>query len=63
MHPGGGDKGEGVTLFLLSSLAGTIPLETLRCHNDYTSRIICRWADTQDAQQLVNVTLYRRPKE
>ncbi|XP_069441447.1 cytokine receptor common subunit beta isoform X1 [Ovis canadensis] len=42
---------------------GTIPLETLRCHNDYTSRIICRWADTQDAQQLVNVTLYRRPKE
>lgn len=47
----------------LSSLAGTIPLETLRCHNDYTSRIICRWADTQDAQQLVNVTLYRRPKE
>ncbi|XP_052496066.1 cytokine receptor common subunit beta isoform X2 [Budorcas taxicolor] len=42
---------------------GTIPLETLRCHNDYTSRIICRWADTEDAQQLVNVTLYRRPKE
>ncbi|OWK04006.1 CSF2RB [Cervus elaphus hippelaphus] len=41
----------------------TVPLRTLRCHNDYTSRIICRWADTQDAQRLVNVTLYRRLKD
>ncbi|XP_058938274.1 cytokine receptor common subunit beta [Kogia breviceps] len=39
---------------------GTFPLQTLRCHNDYTSRIVCRWADTQDAQRLVNVTLHRR---
>ncbi|KAJ8791645.1 hypothetical protein J1605_020367 [Eschrichtius robustus] len=38
----------------------TFPLQTLRCHNDYTSRIVCRWADTQDAQRLVNVTLHRR---
>ncbi|XP_036311655.1 cytokine receptor common subunit beta [Pipistrellus kuhlii] len=38
----------------------TIPLQTLRCHNDYTSRITCRWADTQEAQRLVNLTLYRR---
>lgn len=52
-----------MTLFLLPSLAETVPLQTLRCHNDYTSRIICRWADTQDAQRLVNVTLYRRLKE
>ncbi|XP_059881576.1 cytokine receptor common subunit beta isoform X1 [Delphinus delphis] len=39
---------------------GTFPLQTLSCHNDYTSRIVCRWADTQDAQRLVNVTLHRR---
>lgn len=52
-----------MTLSLLPSLAETVPLRTLRCHNDYTSRIICRWADTQDAQRLVNVTLYRRLKE
>ncbi|XP_022452329.1 cytokine receptor common subunit beta [Delphinapterus leucas] len=39
---------------------GTFPLQTLRCYNDYTSRIVCRWADTQDSQRLVNVTLHRR---
>ncbi|XP_016017274.2 cytokine receptor common subunit beta isoform X3 [Rousettus aegyptiacus] len=47
------------------SLAGaqeTVPMKTLRCHNDYTSRIVCRWADTQDAQRL-NMTLYRRLNE
>lgn len=59
----GPSEGEAVTLSLLPSLAETVPLRTLRCHNDYTSRIICRWADTQDAQRLVNVTLYRRLKE
>ncbi|XP_037702438.1 cytokine receptor common subunit beta isoform X2 [Choloepus didactylus] len=38
----------------------TVPLQTLRCYNDYTSRIVCRWADTQAAQGLLNVTLQRR---
>ncbi|KAK2488792.1 hypothetical protein MC885_015115 [Smutsia gigantea] len=38
----------------------TVPLQTLNCHNDYTSRIVCRWADTQDAQRFINVTLHRR---
>ncbi|KAM7115616.1 cytokine receptor common subunit beta isoform 1-T5 [Molossus nigricans] len=38
----------------------TIPLQTLSCYNDYTSRIICRWADTRGAQQFINVTLYHR---
>ncbi|KAK1341575.1 hypothetical protein QTO34_017990 [Cnephaeus nilssonii] len=48
------------------SMAGdleTVPLQTLRCHNDYTSRITCRWADTQDAQRLINLTLYHRLNE
>ena len=63
LHVSDADYHEGVTLSLLPSLAETVPMQTLRCHNDYTSRIICRWADTQDAQRLVNVTLYRRPKE
>lgn len=52
-----------LTLSQESSMAeaqGTIPLQTLSCHNDYTSRIICRWADTEDAQQVINVTLHRR---
>ncbi|XP_017712386.1 PREDICTED: cytokine receptor common subunit beta isoform X1 [Rhinopithecus bieti] len=44
----------------LAGAEETIPLWTLRCYNDYTSHITCRWADTQDAQQLVNVTLIRR---
>ncbi|XP_048211853.1 cytokine receptor common subunit beta [Perognathus longimembris pacificus] len=39
---------------------GTIPLQTLSCYNDYTSHIICSWADTEDAAQFVNVTLYHR---
>lgn len=38
----------------------TIPLQTLRCYNDYTSRIICSWADLEDAQSLINMTLYRK---
>ncbi|XP_014636405.1 PREDICTED: cytokine receptor common subunit beta [Ceratotherium simum simum] len=42
---------------------GTIPLQTLSCHNDYTSRIVCSWVDTRDAQRLINVTLHRRLNE
>nr|XP_012642571.1 cytokine receptor common subunit beta [Microcebus murinus]XP_012642572.1 cytokine receptor common subunit beta [Microcebus murinus] len=51
-----------LALCWVPGLAGaeTIPLQTLRCYNDYTSHITCRWADTQDAQRLINVTLHRR---
>nr|BAE33352.1 unnamed protein product [Mus musculus] len=35
----------------------TVPLKTLECYNDYTNRIICSWADTEDAQGLINMTL------
>ncbi|XP_003783295.1 cytokine receptor common subunit beta [Otolemur garnettii] len=54
-----------LALYWASSLAQaeTIPLQTLSCYNDYTSHIICRWADTQDSQRLVNLTLYRRVDE
>lgn len=52
-----------MTPFLPLSWSETVPLQTLSCHNDYTSRIVCRWADTQDAQRLINVTLYRRLNE
>ncbi|XP_005379233.1 PREDICTED: cytokine receptor common subunit beta-like [Chinchilla lanigera] len=38
----------------------TVPLQTLRCYNDYTSRIVCSWAETAAAGQLVKVTLRRR---
>ncbi|EGW15121.1 Cytokine receptor common subunit beta [Cricetulus griseus] len=38
----------------------TVPLQTLQCYNDYTERIICSWADTEDAQRLINMTLYRK---
>ncbi|XP_029809436.1 cytokine receptor common subunit beta [Suricata suricatta] len=41
----------------------TIPLQTLSCYNDYKSHITCRWADTLEAQQLVNLTLFRRLNE
>ncbi|XP_077908927.1 cytokine receptor common subunit beta-like isoform X1 [Ictidomys tridecemlineatus] len=47
--------GQGVT-----GAEETIPLKTLRCYNNYTSRIVCRWADTQDALRLLNLTLHRR---
>nr|XP_023415766.1 cytokine receptor common subunit beta [Loxodonta africana] len=36
-----------------------VPLQSLSCYNDYTSRIQCRWADTEAAQRYINVTLYR----
>nr|XP_045007745.1 cytokine receptor common subunit beta [Jaculus jaculus] len=38
----------------------TVPLQTLRCYNDYTSNIVCSWADTEHAQKLINVTLHRQ---
>ncbi|KAM6162617.1 cytokine receptor common subunit beta-like [Erethizon dorsatum] len=38
----------------------TVPLQTLCCYNDYTSRIVCRWAATAAAGQLINMTLHRR---
>lgn len=41
----------------------TVPLQTLSCYNDYKSLITCRWANTQGAQSLINLTLYRRLNE
>ncbi|XP_052017527.1 cytokine receptor common subunit beta isoform X1 [Apodemus sylvaticus] len=38
----------------------TVPLKTLQCYNDYTNHIICSWADTEDAQGLINLTLYHQ---
>jgi cytokine receptor common subunit beta len=38
-------------------------MQTLNCYNDYTSHIVCSWADTEDALQLINVTLHRRLNE
>lgn len=38
----------------------TVPLKTLQCYNDYTNHIICSWADTEDAQGLINMTLYHQ---
>ncbi|XP_005379230.1 PREDICTED: cytokine receptor common subunit beta isoform X2 [Chinchilla lanigera] len=38
----------------------TVPMQTLRCYNDYTSRIVCSWAETAAAGKLINVTLHRR---
>lgn len=56
----GGERGDPLRA---SPGPGTVPLQTLRCYNDYTSRIVCGWADTRDAQRFVNVTLYRRLNE
>ncbi|XP_040841500.1 cytokine receptor common subunit beta isoform X1 [Ochotona curzoniae] len=39
--------------------AETIPLQTLRCYNDYTSCLVCRWADTEDAGRFISMTLHR----
>uniref|UniRef100_A0A8C9QRE8 Fibronectin type-III domain-containing protein n=1 Tax=Spermophilus dauricus TaxID=99837 RepID=A0A8C9QRE8_SPEDA len=50
----------GLLLLVLQAPWETIPLKTLRCYNNYTSRIVCRWADTQDALRLLNLTLHRR---
>ncbi|KAM9671391.1 cytokine receptor common subunit beta-like isoform 1-T6 [Trichechus inunguis] len=52
-----------LALYWRPSMTGAqeaIPLQSLRCYNDYTSRIECRWADTEAAQRLINVTLYHR---
>lgn len=52
-------EGELVPLLILCfSSTETVPLKTLQCYNDYIETIICSWADTEDAQGLVNLTLY-----
>ena len=43
----------------VEGLEDTVPLQTLRCYNDYTSRVVCSWADEAAAGQLINVTLHR----
>jgi hypothetical protein len=53
--------GERLALLILCfSLPETVPLKTLQCYNDYTNHIICSWADTEDAQGLINMTLYHQ---
>lgn len=55
-----------LALFWGPSVAGaheTVPLQTLSCYNDYKSLITCRWANTRDAQGLIDLTLYRRLNE
>ncbi|XP_045635857.1 cytokine receptor common subunit beta [Ursus americanus] len=55
-----------LALFWGPSVAGaqeTVPLQTLSCYNDYKSLITCRWANTQGAQPLISLTLYRRLNE
>ncbi|XP_028639781.1 interleukin-3 receptor class 2 subunit beta-like, partial [Grammomys surdaster] len=47
-------------LTLCFSSPGTVPLKTLQCYNDYTKRITCSWADTEDAQEIINMTLYHQ---
>nr|XP_034372784.1 cytokine receptor common subunit beta-like isoform X2 [Arvicanthis niloticus] len=41
----------------------TVPLKTLQCYNDYTKQIICSWADTEDAQGIINMTLYHQQEK
>ncbi|KAM8981511.1 cytokine receptor common subunit beta isoform X1 [Sarcophilus harrisii] len=43
-----------------SDIKENIPLQTLNCHNDFTSRIICQWEEVADAQRYLNLTLYRQ---
>ncbi|XP_054998386.1 cytokine receptor common subunit beta [Sorex araneus] len=45
---------------LLASAQGPTPLQSLRCYNDYTSRIRCRWAESSGARRLLGLTLLRR---
>ncbi|XP_007519473.1 cytokine receptor common subunit beta isoform X2 [Erinaceus europaeus] len=45
--------------FSIAGAQGTVPLQTLQCHNDYSSRIVCSWAARRDSQRLLNVTLLR----
>ncbi|XP_051817698.1 cytokine receptor common subunit beta isoform X2 [Antechinus flavipes] len=43
-----------------SDIKENIPLQTLNCHNDFTSRIICQWEEVADAQRYLNLTLYHQ---
>ncbi|XP_006890287.1 PREDICTED: cytokine receptor common subunit beta [Elephantulus edwardii] len=52
-----------LALCWIPSLMGTqdtVPMQSLSCYNDYTSRIECRWADIVASQRLINMTLYHQ---
>lgn len=61
VHPGGGDKGEGVTLFLPLPGRDYPSGDPHAATTSFTSRIISAGGQTP-RMLLVNVTLYRRPK-
>ncbi|XP_042693702.1 cytokine receptor common subunit beta-like isoform X2 [Centrocercus urophasianus] len=61
-------KMKGFFIFLLNlSLAfsdqainESVPMESLRCHNDYSSLVTCTWKEHSEAHALLGLTLYQR---
>ncbi|XP_074082945.1 cytokine receptor common subunit beta isoform X1 [Macrotis lagotis] len=43
-----------------SDIQENIPFETLNCHNDFSTRIICQWEEMTDVQHYLNLALYRK---
>ncbi|XP_036614274.1 cytokine receptor common subunit beta [Trichosurus vulpecula] len=46
-----------------SDIQENIPLQTLNCHNDFKTRIICQWEEVSEAQRYLNLTLFRQMYE
>uniref|UniRef100_A0A8C4YPM6 Cytokine receptor common subunit beta N-terminal domain-containing protein n=1 Tax=Gopherus evgoodei TaxID=1825980 RepID=A0A8C4YPM6_9SAUR len=38
--------------------AESLPMQSLRCYNDYTSQLTCTWQECTAARRFLNVTLY-----
>ncbi|XP_068938173.1 cytokine receptor common subunit beta isoform X2 [Petaurus breviceps papuanus] len=43
-----------------SDIQESIPLQTLNCHNDFQTSIMCQWEEVANAQRYLNLTLYRQ---
>ncbi|XP_032301693.1 cytokine receptor common subunit beta-like [Coturnix japonica] len=61
-------KMKGFCIFLLNlslvfsdqAINESVPMKSLRCHNDYNSLVTCTWKEHSEAHALLGLTLYQR---
>uniref|UniRef100_A0A803YES3 Cytokine receptor common subunit beta N-terminal domain-containing protein n=1 Tax=Meleagris gallopavo TaxID=9103 RepID=A0A803YES3_MELGA len=41
------------------AISESVPMKSLRCHNDYNSLVTCTWKEHFEARALLGLTLYQ----
>ncbi|XP_053910131.1 cytokine receptor common subunit beta [Cuculus canorus] len=47
-------------VFNVQAIRESVPMESLKCYNDYTSQVTCTWTEHLEAHALVGMVLYQR---